>query len=80
MKRKLAMNVVDKIRWEIRKQEMFLMRVQRIQALPDAERAEIVKDCCWVDGTLGGQVQYALQRRLRLWRAYDKIYTKWINK
>lgn len=80
MKRELAMSVVGKIRWEIRKQEMFLMRVQRIQALPDAAKAKVIKDCCWVDGTLGGQVQYALQRRLRLQKAYDKIYAKWIKK
>lgn len=80
MKRELAISVVGKIRWEIRKQEMFLMRVQRIQALPDAAKTKVIKDCCWVDGTLGGQVQYAQRRREKLIRAYERIMKKHIRK
>nr|DAP15297.1 MAG TPA: hypothetical protein [Caudoviricetes sp.] len=39
----------------------------------------IIKDVCWVDGTLSGQVQYAQRRREKLMRAYERIMNKHIR-
>lgn len=80
MDKETAYKVLAKIRWQIHIQEMFLMKAGRIQSLKPKDRETMIKDVCWVDGTLSGQVQYAQRRRERLIRAYERIMKKHIRK
>ena len=80
MNKETEYKVLAKIRWQIHIQEMFLMKAGRIQSLKHKDREMIIKDVCWVDGTLSGQVQYAQRRREKLMRAYERIMKKRIRK
>lgn len=79
MKKETAYKVLAKIRWQIHIQEMFLMKAGRIQSLKPKDREMIIKDVCWVDGTLAGQVQYVQRRREKLIKAYERIMKKHIR-
>lgn len=51
------------------------MKAGRIQSLKPKDRETMIKDVCWVDGTLSGQVQYAQRRRGKInksLRAYNE--------
>ena len=80
MKKETAYKVLAKIRWQVHIQEMFLMKAGRIQRLKHKDKEMIIKDVCWVDGTLSGQVQYAQRRREKLMRAYERIMNKHIRR
>lgn len=80
MKKETAYKALAKIRWQIHIQEMFLMKAGRIQSLKPKDKEMIIKDVCWVDGTLAGQVQYAQRRREKLIRAYERIMNKHIRR
>jgi hypothetical protein len=56
------------------------MKAGRIQSLKPKDKEMIIKDVCWVDDTLAGQVQYAQRRREKLIRAYERIMKKHIRK
>ena len=80
MKKETAYKVLAKIRWQAHIQGMFLIKAGRIQRLKRKDREMIIKDVCWVDGTLSGQVQYAQRRIEKLMRAYERIMKKHIIK
>lgn len=72
--------ILFKIDWEVKKQERFLNLVSRANRMKLKDREMIIKDVCWVDGTLSEQVQYAQRRREKLMRAYERIMKKHIRK
>ena len=80
MKKETAYKVLAKIRWQAHRQGMFLIKAGRIQRLKRKDREMIIKDVCWVDGTLSGQVLYAQRRIEKLMRAYERIMKKHIIK
>jgi len=72
-----ATRVLEKLNWEIRKQERFLKCVEIIQQMRD--RDTILKDACWIDGTLPTQVQYAIRKRLKLITISEKIRKRYLS-
>ncbi len=72
-----ATRVLEKLNWEIRKQERFLNYVTKIQQMRD--RDTILKDACWIDGTLPTQVQYAIRKRLKLITISEKIRKRYLS-
>lgn len=71
--------ILSKIDWEVKKQERFLNLVGRANRMKPKDREAVLKNACWVDGTVEGQVQYCLRKREKLLKAYRKLYDKWIN-
>ena len=74
-----AQRVLAKIDWEIKKQERFLNLLLRAQQYKPADREVILKNACWIDGTVAPQSQYARNRREKLLKAYRKLYDKWMK-
>ena len=72
-----AQSILAKIDWEVKKQERFL-NLLRVQRYKPADREAILKNACWIDGTVETQSQYARNRREKLLKAYRKLYDKWI--
>lgn len=79
MTQEALQRILSKIRLEIYKQELFLMKVSRIQSKPPEVQKEILRDVCWIDGTLATQVQHAIQKRTKLISARDKLTRRWGN-
>lgn len=71
--------ILSKIDWEVKKQERFLNLLLRAQQYKPADREVILKNACWIDGTVEGQVQYCLRKREKLLKAYRKLYDKWMK-
>jgi hypothetical protein len=72
-------SVLAKIDWEIKKQERFLNLLLRAQQYKPADREVILKNACWIDGTVETQSQYARNKREKLIKAYRKLYDKWMK-
>lgn len=79
MTQETLQRILSKLRLEIYKQELFLMKVSRIQSQPPKVREDIIRDVCWIDGTLATQTQHAIQRRTKLVAARDKLTRRWGN-
>lgn len=79
MNSETAQRVLDKIDWEVKKQERFLNLVGRANRMKPKDREAVLKNACWVDGTVEGQVQYCLRKRERLIKTYRKLYDKWMK-
>ena len=47
-----AHRVLSKIDWEVKKQERFLNLLLRAQQYKPADREVILKNACWIDGTV----------------------------
>ena len=73
-----AQSILAKIDWEVKKQERILNLLLRVQRYKPADREAILKNACWIDGTVETQSQYARNRREKLLKAYRKLYDKWI--
>lgn len=71
-------NVLERLDKKIKLQERFLNKVSFIMSRKDAN--EILKDACWVDGTIQGQVQYSLNKRIKLIKSYNLIKNKYGKK
>lgn len=74
-----AHSVLAKIDWQVKKQERFLNFLLRAQQYKPADREVILKNACWIDGTVETQSQYARNRREKLIKTYRKLYDKWIK-
>lgn len=79
MTQEALQRILSKLKLEIYKQELFLMKVSRIQSQPPRVQEEILRDVCWIDGTLPTQTQYAINKRLKLISARDKLIKRWGN-
>ena len=79
MTQETLQRILSKLRLEIYKQELFLTKVSRIQSQPTKAREDIIRDVCWIDGTLATQTQYAIQRRTKLVAVRDKLIRRWFN-
>lgn len=77
MTQETLQRILSKLRLEIYKQELFLMKVSRIQFQSPKVREDIIRDVCWIDGTLATQTQYAIQRRAKLIAARTKLVKHW---
>lgn len=69
--------ILMKLDWQVKKQERFLGQVSYIRTLPPEDAQRILKNALWVDGTLSGQVQYALRKREMLLRTYRNFYKRY---
>jgi hypothetical protein len=74
-----AQRVIKKISWAITKEERFLNLVSRAMNMPPKERERILKDALWVDGTIPGQVQYAIRKREKLVNARDRLTKRYCS-
>lgn len=77
-----AMRLLAKIDKRIKIHERFLMKVGYILNLDrytDEQKQEIVKNACWVDGTLAGQVQYAQEQRAKLRKSYSILRDRFVK-
>lgn len=71
--------ILFKIDWQVKKQERFLNLLLRDQRDKPADREVILKNACWIDGTVETQSQYARNRREKLIKTYRKLYDKWMK-
>ena len=71
--------ILFKIDWQVKKQERFLNLLLRAQRYKHADREVILKNACWIDGTVETQSQYARNRREKLIKTYRKLYDKWMK-
>ena len=74
-----AQSILAKIDWEVKKQERFLNLVGRANRMKPKDRDAVLKNACWIDGTVETQSQYARNRREKLLKAYRKLYDKWMK-
>ena len=54
MNSETAQRVLSKIDWEVKKQERFLNLVGRANRMKPKDRDVVLKNACWVDGTVEG--------------------------
>lgn len=76
-----AISLLAKIDNRIKTHERFLNKVGYIMNLKytDVEKQEILKNACWVDGTIAGQVQYSQKQRIKLIKSYSILRSKFIK-
>lgn len=76
-----AISLLARIDNRIKTHERFLNKVGYIMNLKytDDEKKEILKNACWVDGTIAGQVQYAQKQRIKLIKSYSILRSKFIK-
>lgn len=76
-----AFSLLARIDNRIKIHERFLNKVGYIMNLKytDDEKQEILKNACWVDGTIAGQVQYSQKQRIKLIKSYSILRSKFIN-
>ena len=65
----------------IKTYERFLMKIGYIMSLKytDEQKQEILKNACWVDGTIAGQVHYAQEQRAKLRKSYSILRNRFIE-
>lgn len=76
-----ATALLSRIDKRIKTHERFLMKIGYIMSLKytDEQKQEILKNACWVDGTLAGQVQYAQEQRAKLRKSYSVLINRFIE-
>lgn len=76
-----ATALLSRIDKRIKTHERFLMKIGYIMNLKytDEQKQEILKNACWVDGTLAGQVQYAQEQRAKLRKSYSVLINRFIE-
>lgn len=76
-----ATSLLLRIDKRIKTHERFLMKIGYIMSLKytDEQKREILKDACWVDGTIAGQVQYAQEQRAKLRKSYSVLKNRFIE-
>ena len=57
------------------------MKIGYIMSLKytDEQKREILKNACWVDGTIAGQVGYAQEQRAKLRKSYSILRDKFVK-
>lgn len=73
MKIETAEKVINKISWEITKQERFLGLVSRANQMKPKDRDNVLKGACWIDGTIETQIKFAMDKRAKLVRARSTL-------
>lgn len=76
-----ATALLSRIDNRIKTHERFLMKIGYIMSLKytDEQKQEILKNACWVDGTLAGQVQYVQEQRAKLRKSYSVLRNRFIE-
>ena len=76
-----ATALLSRIDKRIKTHERFLMKIGYIMSLKytDGQRQEILKNACWVDGTISGQVQYAQEQRVKLRKSYSVLRERFVK-
>lgn len=76
-----ATALLSRIDKRIKTHERFLMKIGYIMSLEytDEQKQDILKDACWVDGTLAGQVQYAQEQRAKLRKSYSILRDRFVK-
>lgn len=77
-----AEEIISNISKRIMNHERFLTKVGYILGLPNRtqdEKMEIMKNSCWVDGTIAGQVRYAQNQRRKLQKSYDVLRKRFVE-
>lgn len=76
-----ATALLSRIDKRIKNHERFLMKIGYIMSLKytDEQKQEILKNACWVDGTIAGQVQYAQEQRAKLRKSYSILRNRFIE-
>lgn len=69
----IAQRVLYKIDWEVKKQERFLNLVGRANRMKPKDRDVVLKNACWVDGTVEGQVQYCFKEERKVSEGLSKV-------
>lgn len=72
------LSIIDK---RIKTHERFLMKIGYIMSTKytDEQKQDILKNACWVDGTIAGQVQYAQEQRAKLRKSYSILRNKFVK-
>lgn len=76
-----ATALLSRIDKRIKTHERFLMKIGYIMSLKytEEQKQEILKNACWVDGTIAGQVQYAQEQRAKLRKSYSVLRNRFIE-
>ena len=77
-----ANRILLSIQNKIMNHERFLNKVGFILTMTkysQEQKDEILKDACWVDGTIAGQVHYVQQQRMKLLKSYEVLKNKFIE-
>lgn len=77
-----AKEILSNISKRIMNYERFLTKVGYIQGLSrykQDEKTEIMKDACWVDGTIAGQVRYTQNQRRKLQKSYEVLRKRFVE-
>ena len=76
-----AIALLSRIDKRIKTHERFLMKIGYIMSLKytDEQKQEILKNACWVDGTIAGQVHYAQEQRAKLRKSYSILRERFVK-
>ena len=77
-----AEEILSSIDKRIMNHERFLTKVGYILGLTNRtydEKMEIMKNACWVDGTIAGQVRYAQNQRRKLQKSYALLLKRFVK-
>lgn len=77
-----AVKILSSIQNRIMNHERFLTKVGYILGMSkysEEQKNEILKDACWVDGTLAGQIRYVQQQRMKLIKSREILRKRFIE-
>ena len=77
-----AEEILSNISKKIMNHERFLTKVGYILGWTNYtydEKMEKIKNACWVDGTIAGQVRYAQNQRRKLQKSYEVLQRRFVE-